>query len=82
MSLGVCFRTTGDCQYGNECERCPYLRIDSEELARLRAIEADTLARPAQASQGTPNGEIARLTETLQSIADKKVQAEKALAAV
>ena len=79
MALGDCFRPYGtDCPHEHACIRCSQLRVDTNQLPRLREIEADTLRLLAEARQHGWDGEAAGLEATLAHIQTKKAQAERA----
>ncbi len=81
MALGDCFRPYGtDCPHEHACIRCSQLRVDTEQLPRLREIKADTLRLLSEARQHGWDGEAAGLEATLAHIQGKMGQAGRALA--
>jgi hypothetical protein len=67
-----------DCPHEHACIRCSQLRVDTDQLPRLREIEDDTLRLLAEARQHGWDGEAAGLEATLAHIQGKRGQTERA----
>lgn len=75
VALGDCFRPYGTpCVHEHACIRCPFLRLDPEQLPRLDQIEANTQERLTEARQQTWLGEVAALEDSLRHIRHKRSQ--------
>jgi integrase len=78
LALGDCYRPYGtDCAHEHACIRCPMMRMDPNELPRLRQIEADTHRLLAEARTKGWDGEVSALETTLLHIAEKAQQVER-----
>ncbi len=66
VELGICGRAYGTpCVHEHACLRCPMLRPDPNQLARLQEIQANLIARKAEARQRGWLGEIEGLDISL-----------------
>jgi len=81
VALGVCTRDFGTpCAHEHSCVRCPLLRPDPAQRARLEEIRDNLTARIAEAEQHGWLGEIAGLQASL-AAAEQKLEAMSQLAA-
>lgn len=66
LALGDCGRAYGtDCQHEHSCIRCPVLRVDPEQRARLETIRDNLTTRIAEAEVAGWHGEAEGLRTSL-----------------
>jgi hypothetical protein len=76
VELGDCFRPYGTpCVHEHACIKCPFLRIDPDQLPRLELIEASAISRLAEARERQWLGEVSALEDSLRHIRSRKTQA-------
>ena len=81
VALGTCGRDHGTpCAHENACVRCPLLRVDPAQMARLEGIHANLLDRLHEAKEQGWLGEVAAIETTL-AAATQKLKAMHALTA-
>jgi hypothetical protein len=79
VALGTCGRDHGTpCTHENACVRCPLLRVDPAQMARLEGIHANLLDRLQEAKEQGWLGEVAAIETTL-AAATQKLKAMHAL---
>jgi len=79
VALGTCGRDHGTaCAHENACVRCPLLRVDPAQMARLEGIHANLLDRLHEAKEQGWLGEVAAIETTL-AAATQKLKAMPAL---
>jgi hypothetical protein len=72
VALGTCGRDYGTpCAHENACVRCPLLRVDPAQRARLEEIHANLLDRLQEAREQGWLGEVAAIETTLAAAAQK-----------
>ncbi|MBV8994298.1 MAG: site-specific integrase, partial [Pseudonocardiales bacterium] len=75
LSLGTCGRAYGtNCIHEHSCIRCPLLRPDPAQRARLIQIHDNLVDRIAEARQEGWHGEVDGLTVSLTAARDKLAQ--------
>jgi hypothetical protein len=62
VALGTCGRDHGSpCAHENACVRCPLLRVDPAQIARLEGIHANLVDRLREAREQGWLGEVAAI---------------------
>ncbi len=78
VALGDCGRAYGtSCPHGHSCVRCPVLRIDPGQRARLAAIRDNLTARIDEAEREGWFGEAEGLRVSLAAARDKLAQLDE-----
>ena len=81
LALGDCGRAWGtNCVHEHSCIRCPLLRVDPAQQARLTAIRDNLTARIAEAEQEGWIGEAEGLQVSLAAANNKLAQTEMTIA--